>query len=89
MMAQTITSHTLVLPAPTGVRVVKALAILTLVLIASIAVGLAVGRQPIDPAGLFSDSFSHTLFFRLRLPRESRRAPFRNRQSPALQRCNG
>src|SRR5580704_8399398 len=50
-------------------RVVKALAILTLILIASIAVGLAVGSQRIDPASLFSDSFSRTLFFRLRLPR--------------------
>jgi iron complex transport system permease protein len=50
-------------------RVVKALVILTLVLIASIAVGLAVGAQRIDPASLFADSFSRTLFFRLRLPR--------------------
>lgn len=51
------------------VRVMKALAILTLVLIASMAVGLSVGAQRIDPASLFSDSFSRTLFFRLRLPR--------------------
>jgi iron complex transport system permease protein len=50
-------------------RVAKALVILTLVLIASIAVGLAVGAQRIDPASLFADSFSRTLFFRLRLPR--------------------
>jgi iron complex transport system permease protein len=56
-------------PAPVSARVVKALAILTLVLIASVAVGLAVGSQRIDPASLFSDSFSRTLFFRLRLPR--------------------
>ena len=55
--------------APIGARVVKALAVLTLVLIASVAVGLAVGSQRIDPAGLFSDSFSRTLFVRLRLPR--------------------
>jgi iron complex transport system permease protein len=56
-------------PTPVGARVVKALAILTVVLIASIVVGLAVGAQRIDPASLFADSFSRTLFFRLRLPR--------------------
>jgi iron complex transport system permease protein len=53
----------------TGARVVKALAILTLVLAASVLVGLAVGSQRIDPSRLLSDSFSRTLFFRLRLPR--------------------
>jgi iron complex transport system permease protein len=50
-------------------RTVRALTILTLILIASIVVGLAVGSQRIDPASLFSDSVSRTLFFRLRLPR--------------------
>jgi iron complex transport system permease protein len=54
---------------PIAARVVQAMAILTLVLVASIAVGLAVGSQPVDLSHLFSDSFSHTLFFRLRLPR--------------------
>jgi len=54
---------------PVGARVVKALAILTLVLLASIAVGLAVGSQHIDLSRILSDPFSHTLFFRLRLPR--------------------
>src|ERR1035438_169033 len=57
------------LPTPMGKRVVTALAVLTLVLIASVAVGLAMGSQRINPAGLFSDSFSRTLFLRLRLPR--------------------
>jgi cobalamin transport system permease protein len=52
-----------------GVRVVRAVAILTLVLVASVAVGLAVGSQRIDPASLFHDSLSRTLFLRLRLPR--------------------
>ena len=52
-----------------GTRVIRALAILTLVLIASLAIGLRVGSQRIDPASLFTDSFSRTLFFRLRLPR--------------------
>src|SRR5947207_12984702 len=52
-----------------GARVIRALAILTLVLIASLAIGLRVGSQRIDPAVLFTDSFSRTLFFRLRLPR--------------------
>jgi iron complex transport system permease protein len=66
---QPVKMQTVVLPAPVGARVVRALAILTLVLIASVVVGLLVGRQWIDPAGLFADSFSRTLFFRLRLPR--------------------
>ncbi len=50
-------------------RVMTALAILTLILLVCIAVGLAAGSQRIDPAQLFSDSFSRTLFLRLRLPR--------------------
>jgi iron complex transport system permease protein len=67
--AQTGTVQIPVLPAPVGARVIKALAILTLILLASVAVGLAVGSQRIHPASLFADSFSRTLFFRLRLPR--------------------
>ena len=54
---------------PITSRVLKALAILTVILIVSIAIGLAVGSQRIDPSSLFADSFSRTLFFRLRLPR--------------------
>lgn len=50
-------------------RVIKALAILTLILFVSVVIGLAVGSQRIDPSTLFSDSFSRTLFLRLRLPR--------------------
>lgn len=50
-------------------RVVKALAILTLILLVSVIIGLAVGSQRIDPSTLFTDSFSRTLFLRLRLPR--------------------
>ena len=57
------------LPPPVATQIVMALAILTLVLVLSVALGLAVGSQRIDPATLFSDSFSRTLFFRLRLPR--------------------
>ncbi len=46
------------------------MSILTLILIASVAIGLMVGSQRIDVSTLFSpDSFSHALFFRLRLPR--------------------
>jgi iron complex transport system permease protein len=45
------------------------MAILTLILIASIAIGVSVGSQRIDLARIFSDPFSNTLFFRLRLPR--------------------
>ncbi len=55
--------------APLGTRVVISLAILTLVLIASVAVGLTVGSQHIEVSTLFSDPLSRTLFFRLRLPR--------------------
>jgi iron complex transport system permease protein len=50
-------------------RALRALSLLTLILIASIAVGLAVGSQRLNPAALFSDPFTRTLFFRLRLPR--------------------
>jgi iron complex transport system permease protein len=52
-----------------GARLVRALGILTLILLAAVAVGLMVGRQHIDPGSLLSDSFARTLFFRLRLPR--------------------
>lgn len=57
-----------VLPSVTT-RLFRAGTILTLVLLASIAIGLLVGNQPIAFADLFSDSFARTLFFRLRLPR--------------------
>jgi iron complex transport system permease protein len=57
------------LPASVGVRVVKAVAILTILLLASVAVALMIGSQRIDLRSVFSDPFSHTLFFRLRLPR--------------------
>jgi iron complex transport system permease protein len=50
-------------------RVARALTILTLFLIASVAVGILVGSQHIDPSSLFTDSLSRTLFLRLRLPR--------------------
>lgn len=69
MTTQLLPSQAAALPATAGGRIARALVILTLVLIASVAVGLAVGSQRIDPASLFSDSFSRTLFFRLRLPR--------------------
>jgi iron complex transport system permease protein len=55
--------------APIGARVVRAIAILTIILIASIALGLAVGTRRLNPAAIFSDPFTHSLFFRLRLPR--------------------
>ncbi|HEX3746172.1 MAG TPA: iron ABC transporter permease [Bryobacteraceae bacterium] len=48
---------------------IKAMVILTLVLAASTAVALTVGSQKIDFGTLWSDPFSRTLFFRLRLPR--------------------
>jgi len=48
---------------------IKAMAILTLVLVLSTAVALLIGSQKIDFSRLLSDPFSRTLFFRLRLPR--------------------
>ncbi len=56
-------------PASLGARIVKALTILTLILIFSMCIGLAVGSQHIDLRSIFSDPLSRTLFFRLRLPR--------------------
>jgi iron complex transport system permease protein len=50
-------------------RLAGTLAILTVVVVASLALGLVVGRQPIKPSSVFSDPFARTLFFRLRLPR--------------------
>ena len=50
-------------------NLMKAVVILTAVLLAATAIALAVGRQKIDFAGLLSDPVSRTLFFRLRLPR--------------------
>jgi iron complex transport system permease protein len=47
----------------------KALVVLTAVLIVSVFIGLMVGTQRIHPMSVFSDSFARTLFFRLRLPR--------------------
>jgi iron complex transport system permease protein len=38
-------------------------------LVASVALGLAVGRQHVDFSNLLSDPFARTLFFSLRLPR--------------------
>ena len=48
---------------------IKAMAILTLVLVLSTTVALLIGSQKIDFSRLLSDPFSRTLFFRLRLPR--------------------
>ncbi len=56
-------------PVPAASRIAKAIVILTLILLASFAIGLTVGAQHIDLANLFSDALSRTLFFRLRLPR--------------------
>ena len=56
-------------PAPIGARIFKALAILTLMLIGSVAIGLTVGSQRVAFSSILSDPFTNTLFFRLRLPR--------------------
>jgi iron complex transport system permease protein len=51
------------------VKLIKAMAILTAVVVVATAVAIVVGSQKIDFARLLSDPFSRTLFFRLRLPR--------------------
>ncbi|MBV9762822.1 MAG: iron ABC transporter permease [Acidobacteriaceae bacterium] len=53
----------------TGRRLAAALGILTMVLLASMVVGLLTGSQHIELGRVLSDSMSRTLFFRLRLPR--------------------
>lgn len=50
-------------------RLVRTLAVLTLLLVVSTIIGLAVGRQRLDISGILSDPFARTLFFQLRLPR--------------------
>jgi cobalamin transport system permease protein len=55
--------------APLGTTLVRTLGLLTLLLIAATAIGLAIGSQRLDFSGLLSDPFARTLFFRLRLPR--------------------
>jgi iron complex transport system permease protein len=50
-------------------RLLKAMAILTLLLAVSTAVALIAGSQKLDFSRLLSDPFTRTLFFRLRLPR--------------------
>ncbi len=50
-------------------RLLKALAILTVVLIGSVMLALVTGRQHIELKSVWSDPFEGALFFRLRLPR--------------------
>jgi len=57
------------LPSTAGARLLVALAVLTVALALSVITGLLVGSQRIHPTELFSDPFTRTLFFRLRLPR--------------------
>lgn len=56
-------------PRTTAVRLWRALALLTLVLLAAAALGVWAGSRTIDFAALRSDPLARTLFFRLRLPR--------------------
>jgi len=51
------------------VRLIQSLAILTVLLVVATVACLAIGRQPIHLSQISSDSFTRTLFFRLRLPR--------------------
>lgn len=50
-------------------RVLRTVAISSLILLAALVTGASAGSQRVDPAKIFSDPFMHTLFFRLRLPR--------------------
>jgi len=55
--------------APLRARLMVAMAVLSAMLAAAVGAGLLIGRQHVDFSALFSDPFSRTLFFRLRLPR--------------------
>ncbi len=57
------------LPESIGARLAVAAALLTVVLAASVAIGLTVGSQHVQLSELFRDRLSRDLFFRLRLPR--------------------
>ena len=54
---------------PLRVRLVRTVVLGVLLLVASVALGLAVGRQHVDFSHLLADPFARTLFFSLRLPR--------------------
>jgi iron complex transport system permease protein len=56
-------------PPPTRSKLAAALVLLGAVLAVAVAAGLVIGRQHVDFSAIFSDPFSRTLFFRLRLPR--------------------
>jgi iron complex transport system permease protein len=56
-------------PKRVGARLVVALTILALILLASVSIGLLMGSQRLHPFSVLSDPFSRALFFRLRLPR--------------------
>jgi len=62
-------ASSLELAPPLRARLFRSMAILFVLLVAATAIGLAVGRQPINLSELSTDSFARTLFFRLRLPR--------------------
>ncbi len=68
-MSAAIAARSYLLPASIGSRFTKAMVFLTLIVLASVILALASGTQRIEITGLFSDSFSRSLFFRLRLPR--------------------
>jgi iron complex transport system permease protein len=56
-------------PAPVLTKLVRTLAVLTVLLATAVVLGLRVGQQRIDLSAILSDPFSRALFFRLRLPR--------------------
>jgi iron complex transport system permease protein len=58
-----------IVAAPLRSKLIRAMAILIVLLAAATALALSIGRQHFDPGDVFSDPFARTLFFRLRLPR--------------------
>jgi iron complex transport system permease protein len=58
-----------IIAAPLRMKLVRALAILAVLLVTATALALVIGRQHIDLRAVVSDPFARTLFFRLRLPR--------------------
>jgi iron complex transport system permease protein len=63
------TTAAIAIQPPVRSRLIRTLALLTLLLVLAVVVGLLIGRQRIDLSSVLSDPFSRTLFFRLRLPR--------------------
>src|SRR5947199_5540599 len=60
---------TIALPTSIQTRLIRTVAILTVLVAAALMLSLALGRQRIDFSRVLSDPLARALFFRLRLPR--------------------